>query len=266
MKKLHIGESEYELPGTMDEMKLSELIFLSDLVSQEMPIQEVKIKMLLNCIGAHLVKPKSEGFHRLRIGNKTFEFSTEDMTKVSAAFDYLFTAPDKDGRCFLDNRLLTNHYSEIEIDGITFYGPGKALEGTTYDQYIYLQVYDQIKERKPEAIYNWLGCLFLREKGKFNKDELNVEHMKLLPPEAIILCFWYWIGSCRAIADKFPRIFPEVEAGEVQNIYDGQQKLLDYIAKADPAKKQQYKQDELYNILYSLDYLLEIEEEKDTDS
>ena len=259
MKNLHIGDYTFPLPASMNEMKLQDLIFLSQLLATEMPIQDVKVKMLFSCLGAHVRRMKTEGFFSIKIGNTTFALTTENVVNAASAFDYLFTEPDKDGRCFLDNRLTVNHYPEIKIRGRKFYAPKAAMTDLLYNQYIYLQTYDVMKERKPEAIYAWLGCMFRRDKAVFNPDDLNLEHMKRMKPEVVVLTIWFWIGSCRYVSDKFPRVFGGGDAAS-GNPYDGQQKLLDYIAKADPAKKLEYKKDMLYNILYSLDYMLEQEE------
>lgn len=260
MIKLHIENKIYLLPEKMDEMTTDQLISLSRLVSTELPIQEIKVKMLFVCLGAHAKRMKNDGYYRIQIGKDVFGLTVEELTQVSAAFDYLFTEPDKDGRCFFDCRLTVNHFPEVRIRGRKFYGPRQAMTDLLYNQYIYLQTYDVMKEKKPEAVYAWLGCMFLRDKKQFNPEDLNLKHMRRLAPETIILMLWFWIGSCRYIADKFPRIFTDEDGSGGGNPYDGQQKLLDYIAKADPEKKRQYKQDQLYNILYSLDYLLESEE------
>lgn len=262
MKTLHIGDYTFSLPEKMDEMTRDQLISLSKLVDTDMPIQEIKVKMLFICLGAQVKRMRNPGYFRVKIDKNVFAITAEDVTNASAAFDYLFTEPDKDGRCFLDNRLTVNQYPEIKIRGRKFYGPKPAMTDMIYNQYIYLQTYDVMKEKKPEAIYAWLGCMFRRDKTQFNPDDLNLEYMKRLKPEVVILTIWFWIGSCRYIADKFDRIFSSGEAVK-GNPYDGQQKLLDYIAKADPKKKRAYKQDMLYNILYSLDYMLE-QEEKET--
>jgi hypothetical protein len=259
MKTLHIGDFEYSLPESMNEMELRDLIFLSQLVASEMPIQDVKVKILFSCLGAHVKRMKNPGYFRVKVEKNTFALTAENVVTAAAAFDYLFTEPDKDGRCFLDNRLTVNHYPEIKIRGRKFYAPKTAMTDLIYNQYIYLQTYDVMKERKPEAIYAWLGCMFRRDKTTFNPDDLNIEYMQRLKPEMVVLMIWYWIGSCRYVADKFPRVFGGGDA-PTGNPYDGQQRLLDYIAKADPEKKRAYKQDMLYNILYSLDYMLEQEE------
>jgi hypothetical protein len=260
MTTLHIGNYSYPLPVSMNEMTTEQLIALSKFVATDMPVQEIKVKMLFVCLGARARRMKDPGYYRIKIGNNVFALSAEDVTNASTAFDYLFTEPDKNGKCFLDNRLTMNHYPELTIRRRKFQGPKAAMTDLIYDQYIYLQTYDVMKERKPEAVYAWLGCMFRRDKSKFSAEDLNLDHMKRIKPEVIILTIWFWIGSCRYISDKFPRIFPDSGDPAKGNPYDGQQKLLDYIAKADPEKKRLYKQDMLYNILYSLDYMLELEE------
>lgn len=263
MAKLHIGDFTYTLPDSMNDMTKNQLISLSQYVAAEVPIQDIKVKMLFTCLNAVVKKEIDTGVFKIQIEKNKFDLTTEDVVNASAAFDYLFTDPDKDGNCFLDNRLIVNHYPELMIDGIEFHSPKKALEDLIYNQYIYLQTYDVMKEKKPQAVYAWLGCMFRRDKSKFNPEELNIDQMKQIKPEVIVLMIWYWIGSCRFIADKFPRIFPDDGTSSAgANPYDGQQKLLNYIAKGDPEKKRAYKTDMLYDILYSLDYLLEREEKQ----
>jgi len=266
MKTLHVDRYEYLLPESMNEMTTVQLIRLSELVANEIPVQEIKVKMLFICLNARARRMKNAGYYRIKIDNHVFAFTAEQVANVSMAFDYLFTQPDDNGRCFLDNRLTINHYPELKIKRRKLYGPKNAMTDLIYDQYIYLQTYDVMKEKKPEAVYAWLGCMFRRDKSTFCAEDLNLDRMKRIKPEVIILTIWFWIGSCRFISDKFPRIFPDSDGSAIGNPYDGQQKLLDYIAKADPEKKRAYKQDKLYNILYSLDYMLELEEKNTPDS
>lgn len=261
MVKLHIENKVFELPTSMNEMTTDQLISLSALVAEALPIQEIKVKMLFVCLNAQARRMKNNDFYRVKIGKDTYKLTADEVTQVSAAFDYLFTKPDKDGNCFLDNKLTRNHFPEMTVGGVKFYSPKDAMTDMIYNQYIYLQTYDVMQKNKPNAIYAWLGCMFRRDKAVFDPEDLNIELMKKIRPEVIVLMLWYWIGSCRFIADKFPRIFSADGDGDGGNPYDGQQKLLDYIAKADPEKKRLYKLDMLYNILYSLDYLLEKKEE-----
>jgi len=222
------------------------------------------VKMLFCCLGAKVKRMKNAGYYRIRIDKYIFAMTVEQVAEVSGAFDFLFTDPDKEGRCFFDCRLTVNPFPKVYTGRGMQVGPADALTDICYNRYIYLETYHSVMENKPEAVYAFLGCLFLRDKGTFNPTDLRLEIMRKLKPEVVILMCWFYLGSIRFIADKFPRIFSgdgEVSTGSA---YDGQQKLMDFIAKGDPAKKRNNKEDNLYDILYSLDYMLEKEEEKTT--
>jgi len=263
MRTLHIGDYDYDLPTHLDEMSTPQLVFLSSLVAQAIPIQEVKVKMLFCCLGARVKRMRNAGYYRIAIGKYVFALTVGQVAEVSGAFDYLFTAPDDDGRCFFDCRLTVNPYPKVHAGRRSLTGPADALTDICYNRYIYLESYHSVMEHKPEAVYAFLGCLFMKP-GNFNPSELDVSRMKKLKPEVVILMCWYYLGSIRFIADKFPRIFSGDGQGSDLSAYDGQQKLMDFIAKGDPAKKRMNKEDNLYDILYSLDYMLEQQEEKIT--
>jgi len=270
MKILHIGDFEYQLPEKLNEMNVRELIFLSHLVSLEIPIQEIKIKILFFCLKAKRLSVDSSLFsgseplhYKISIGKRKFVLSAEQIMIAAGAFDYLFTAPDKNGNCFFDNRLTVNQFTELKIGGKKFYSPAEALTDISYNRYIYLETYYSAIRQKPEAALAFLACLFQERKKEFNPDELNLELMQKVKPEVVILMCWFYIGSIRFIGDKFPRIFPaESKSLTNGNPFDGQMKLLDFMAKADPSKKRLIRDDKLYDVLYSLDYLLEVEENK----
>ena len=246
------------LPAHLNEMSLPQLIFLSKLVAMEIPIQEIKVKMLIHCLKAKMKRMKNEQYHRISIGNHLFALTTEQVVVAASAFDYLFTKPDKNGLCFFDNQLTRNPFPEIKIRGRKFIAPAEALTDISYNRYIYLETYNSVMQRKPEAIYAFMGTLFRRPNKPFNPDDLNLEHMKRLKPEIIVLMCWFYIGSIRFIADKFPRIFPTDGANSNGgSVFDEQMHLLDFMAKADPTKKRLIREDTLYDVLYSLDYKME---------
>ena len=264
MIQLHIDEQVFRLPESMDEMTRAQLTFLSRLVETDAPVQEIKVKMLFFCIDARVMRMKAPGYFRVKTRNKLFALTAGQIADASRAFDYLFTEPDEKGRCFLDIRLTVNPFPVVRLLGKRFTSPAQAMTDITYDQYIYLQTYDVMKEQRPEAIFAMMGCLFRSDMKKFDPEDLNIKRMKMLPERTVILMLWFWTGSCRFVASKFPRIFNGSGSdGGTHNPYDSQQRLLDYVAKADPQKKQAYKRDLLYNVLYSLDYMLETSEKKE---
>lgn len=262
MQKLHIENKIFELPESMNEMTRKQLIFLAHLVAADVPIQDVKVKILFFCLEARVRRMKVPHYWRVSVQGQIYGFTSEEVVEMSQAFNFLFTEPDANGNCFLDDRLTYPPIDFIRSGRRKLFLPGEALTECTYNQYIYLQTFDVMKESNPEAIYNFLACMFRERDKPFNPDNLHTRAVCKLTKEQIILILWYWIGSCRYIADKFPRIFPAADAGSSGNPYDGQQRLLDYMTKADAAKKEEYKRMKLYDVLYSLDYMLETEEKK----
>ena len=263
MTRIDIENRTYHVPADLNEMTAGQLIFLSELISRSIPIQEVKVKLFLFCIGGRMKRMKHSDFYRIKVGLDVFALTVEEVTECSMAFNYLFTLPDNEGNCFLDNNLINPPIPFIKSGNKKLFAPGEALTDCTYNQYIYLQTYDVMKDHNPEALYNFLGCLFRADKQQFNPEELHTRAIKKLKAEEIILTMWYWIGSCRYIADKFPRIFaPEDNSSGTGNPYDGQQRLLDFMTNADASRKKEYKLMKLYDVLYSLDIMLEQNEAK----
>ena len=245
MKTLHIGEFKFQLPEMLNEMKVPELVFLSKLISVEIPIQEIKIKILFFCLNAKRLSVDSyqltgsEPLHyKIAIGKRKFVMNAENIMMATEAFDYLFTAPDKNGNCFFDNQLTVNPFPELKIGGTKLYSPAEALTDISYNRYIYLETYYSVIRQKPEAALAFLAWLFLERKKEFNPDELNLEKLQKVKPEVVILMCWFYIGSIRFIGDKFPRIFP-ADSTKTQsgNPFDGQMNLLDLWLKIFPDAK-----------------------------
>lgn len=258
MKKIKINELLFEVPEEMNEMTREQLLFLVKLVSEEVPIQDVKVKMLLFCLKARIKPMKNPAYFRVRIGGQTYGFTSEQIMQLSGAFDFLFTEPDENGICLADIRLSIPPFPIIGNGRKKLYPPGEALTACTYNQYIYLQTYDAMREESPDAIYSFLGCLYRPRDERFDPEKLNIHVVKRLKPETVTLILWYWAGSCRAIAEKFPRVFPQSETQQTGgNPYTGHQRLLDFMTKADAAKKEEYKLMKLYDVLFSLEYMLE---------
>lgn len=263
MQKLHIDEDIFELPSNLNEMTFSQLEYLSKLLEEEVGIQEVKTYLLFFCLSASFKELPLLGRWRIVIQKSVFTLTTEEVLIMSSAFDFLFTTPDEDGNCFFDNRLTTLPDEVLRIGNVEYVSPGEALTDCNYDQYIYLLTYWAMKDSTHEAIYHFMAALYLPNGSAFTKNDIEkrAASMRHCTPTQIVLSIWYWIGSCRYLSDKFPRIYFDSEGGDGQgNPYEGQQRLLDFMTNADVAKKEIYKANNLYDVLYSLDFLLEKKE------
>jgi len=257
-------EFTFELPKGMDEMTVKQLEFLSKLLERADPVQEIKTKMLLFCMGARLKrKRRKDTYYRVRAKRRTFKMSADNFVQAVSVFDYLFTE-DKDGNSFLDNRLTICPYPVIRIFGLRFYPPAQALTDIVYDRYVHLETYFERMQQEPKMIYPFLGTLLRPKEKQFDKNRLFLSLMRFVQPRKIILLTWFFIGSMRFIRDKFPKVFSASGkgTGKSTNLYDSQQLLLDFIAKADPDKKIRLKYTNLYEVLYSLNYIMEQAEQE----
>ena len=257
-------EFEFSLPESMNEMTEKQLVFLSKLVESTDPIQEIKTKMLLFCMGARLKrKRRKNNFFRIRAKRHTFKMQAGQLMEAVSVFNYLFIE-EEDGNCYLDTRLTICPYPTLRIAGLfKFYSPAEALTDIVYDRYVFLETYFERMQTEPAMTYAFWGTLLRPKEKKFDKNILRLGLMRLIAPRKVVLLSWYFLGSIRFIKDKFPRIFAGANSSAGgSSPYDNQQKLLDFIAKADPDKKIRMKHTNLYEVLYSLDYLMEEAERK----
>ena len=261
-------EFEFQLPESMNEMTVKQLEFLAGLVANTDPIQEIKTKMLLFCMGAKLKRlRKKDVLYRIRAKRHTFKLQPEHLLQAVSHFDYLFIE-GQGGNCFLDTRLTVCPVSKIRLAGFwTFYAPAEALTDIVYDRYVFLETYFDRMQEEPAMVYAFLGAMLRPREKQFRKDRLFLGLMRLLHPRKVVLLSWFFIGSIRFIKDKFPKVFPESGGSKDKGgtLYDDQQRLLDFIAKADPDKKIRMKHTNLYEVLYSLNFIMEEAEKQKKD-
>lgn len=263
------GGREYTflLPECMNEMTVKQLVFLSCQVEEGLPIQVIKTNMLLFCMGARVTSAPSlmreDGLYGIRARRHTFRLSAGMLLEGTKVFDYLFVE-GRDGKCYLDTRLTVCPFRRIRLGRRWFYAPDSALYGISYERYVFLESYFDRLQRDEEMMYAFLGVLLRPREEWFDKERLHVRAMRRVGARRSVLLMWYFVGSMRFIAEKFPRIFGGGGSGKgtVGSLYDGQQRLLDFIAKADPERKMRMKHTELYEVLYSLDYIMEENERK----
>lgn len=248
---------KYPLPRSMNEMTLPQLEFLAELYENGTSPQAIKVKMLLFCIGA-TVTPQME----LRINRKKKPIATDDITQVANVFDYLFTKPDKENNVYLNHTLTRMPYPKITLYGKQYTLPGDALTKATYHQWINLQVYDAARKHDNDYRYAFLSAIYTPKGKPFDSEKIDIEIFKHIDKKVATLTEWYWYGSSIFIADKFPRVFGG-DGSEPTNMYEEQERILDWMTSGDAEKKRAYKADNLYNVLYSLRYFIELKEQEE---
>ncbi len=248
-----IQNKDYLLPQTWNELTNEQLCFLHETVQNETTVQEVKTKILFFCLGI------SYDFRgNMRLDKKKCPLLTEDIYIASQTFNFLFR--EEENKHYLNIGLTRCPFPTTkELPNIeNMLGGGDALTDITYGQFIYLLSFDQIRRENEKAKFDFLTCLFRPKDKEFDVEKVDPKQFEKLSAQQIQLLEWYWIGSLEFLADKFPRTFSDGDNNHTStSIYDSQERLLDMVCDGDIVRKQASKREKLYNVLSTIEYLLE---------
>ena len=255
MKTLKLNEDSCELPGEWNELTTEQLVFLINLVEKKQTAEEIKLKMLLFCLNAHVRRyyKLTTGQFRFTIlaGKNKYDMSAEEMTAICDTFSFLFTGH---GNGQSINPLLTvNPFPTAQCGCILVYGPEDALQNITYEEFVFLLTFFQAMQTAPDAIHDFLSVMY-RTYLKGERIRRNPELMRRMSPTVKTAALWLFLGTMHFLAEKFPRTFsggePSSGAG---NIFENQMRVIDALASNDVTKKESVKNALLYDALYTME-------------
>lgn len=87
MHTIQINDDTYTLPGSMDELTPKQLLYLVKLTKSNIPVEQVKIYMMLYCLKAHVCRHKKifKEYVRIKIGRKVKQ-SASGSAAVGTSF------------------------------------------------------------------------------------------------------------------------------------------------------------------------------------
>lgn len=260
MRKLTIGEKNYNVPGDWNELTAEQLCFLATILNSPCTGQEAKLKLLLFCLSARIRRYRradGDGF-RVAFPDNTVYLTAEQLASLGTIFDFLFTETDKGVE--LDIRLTRNPFPLYVSKSMALAGPDDALTNISYGQFIMLQSWQQqMKNDFNTALDNFLSVIWKDSLFTTSEDGAAIWFQDV-PPVVKTVMFWYFIGSMRFIQEKFPQTFPEGSSDGGYDVFDMQQRIVDEMASGDVTKKEQVKQSLLYDALYTLEMAIERDE------
>lgn len=260
MKKMKIGNNEFNMPASWNEMTAEQLCFLATILKGNVTAVEIKIKMVLFSIGARVrryARSNGDGY-AITLSNKSIYLDTEQFIQLSVLYDFLL----KEGKngYELDIKLTRNPFPTINSLGEELYGPEDALTNISYGQFIMLQSWQhRMAKDFKKYIDNFLSVIWKPDKFD-NTDEGNPSLFRPIDSSIKIVMCWFYFGSVNFISEKFQRVFPEGDSVHTTDVFDMQQRIVDEMAGGDVTKKDQVKQCMLYDALYTMDMAMEREE------
>lgn len=270
MHDIQINNDTYLLPGNWDELSADELQYLAKITQEDMPLETIKVYMLLYCLKAHVAA------HRKRYGNRNliivqkehkrkYLFTPENINSLANIFNFLFEkendAHDNTTRYYIKPVRFVNPFPSITIQKEVFTGPDDGLYDITFEQFIYMQTYLDAMQTDAQKLSPLLACLWHRSKRfDINKLETDAAQLHLLPDTTKMVMYWFITGCIINLGEQFPRIFSG--SGSVsRNVFDSQLRLLDTLAGSDMTKKDAVRQGKLMDALYSMDESIRRQEE-----
>lgn len=259
MRKITIGEKDYSVPGNWNELTAEQLCFLAVILNRKCTVQEVKLKMLLFCMGGRIrryQRAMGSGY-AVSLPEGNAYLTPEQLTALSCVFDFLFHETDK-GRD-LDIQLTRNPFPLYITKSMPLAGPDDGLTNISYGQFIMLQSWQQqMKDDFETALDNFLSVIW-KDSLFTTSDDGSATWFRDVEPEVKTVMFWYYLGSMQFIQEKFPRVFTGSE-GDGGDVFDMQQRIVDEMASGDVTKKELVKQCLLYDALYTLEMAIERDE------
>lgn len=269
MHNIQIYDNAYQLPGSWDELKPKELLYLVKLTQTDIPVENLKVHMLLYCLNGHVDRYRKKYKQNVCfvIQGKKYLLTPEEVHSLSNLFTFLFEQEtDRGGetvRYYIKPKRFINPYPGVCIRMEKFTGPDDGLYDITFEQFIYMQTYLDAMQQDPQKINHLLACLWHR-KATFDINRLDNDAALLrhLPEAQKIVLYWFINGSIINLSGHFPRIFCGEENSNVKhNVFDSQLRLLDTLANSDMTKKDAVRKGSLMDALYTMDESIRRQEE-----
>lgn len=254
----------FHVPENWDELTLKQLKFLVKVTQQDVSVEELKVKMVLYCMGLHVLRRAGQLFV-LRRGRRVLLLNATHICPLAQLMDYLIDEAKNDKgqplEYYIRPRLTVNHFSKFCCKLKQFTGPDDGLFTIRFEQYIYLLTYMDAMQRSPEEIDKVLAILW--HSGKqfdIERMEQDAKVLHRLPRATKMIMFWF-VSACLAyFSDQFPRLFNGGGA-TTRNVLDSQLRLLDTLAQGDMTKKDQVRQGILIDAFYTMDEAVRKQEE-----
>lgn len=254
MKKIKINTKDFFFPENWNELSPEQLRFLSRISFENIPVQDIRLKMVLFCLKAKIIRYKNNRYTIYMHGFK-FQAAPEGLIALSDIFDFLFSEPDKQGNRYIDSRLSKNPFPLLKISGHRLIGPADALTDITYEQFIYLQTFSERISSDQSAIDALIEIIYKRPCGKSATGLI-----RKIPADIKMIIFWLYTGSIRFIASKYHRVFSG-NGESLDNAFEAQQKVIHSLANGELTKKDQVRNSLLYDALYTMELNIEQQEE-----
>lgn len=247
MKIIAIEDARYEIPSEWNDLTKKQLISLIKLSEKQMSYVELQLKFFLHCISGIVSENITTGLFKIKTPQGLHSLFADELTSILHVFDFLFEE-EESGQRAISPRLLINHFKKVRTGCVSIYGPNDMLDNITYNQFVWLQTWQNRLNDNHKAIDEFLNVIYSNRSGK-----QNMRAVRRMPQTVKTGILWFYLGTLRFLEAKFPHVFGGSSSGENMNVFDNQQRVIDSLADGDVTKKNQVRESLLYDALYSME-------------
>lgn len=271
MHTIQIYDDIYHLPESWDELTSEQLRYLVRITQTDIPIEQVKIYMLLYCLQAHVCRHKDiyQDYVRITVGQpsdkikfqvrrKSYMLRPEEVNALANLFGFLLRIEETKyypaaETYYVNPKLTRNPCPKLRCRLYKFTGPDDELLDITFEQFMYLQTYLDAMKDDPTQINHLLACLWHRKKNfDINHLERDAAILSHLPSDKKMMLYWFILGSMTSLSNSYERVFSG-NGKATGRVFDAQMRLLDSLAQSDMTKKPEIRKGYLIDALYSMD-------------
>lgn len=236
-------EDEFLLPGEWDELTAPQLLFLIELVSKSITVEEIKLKMLLFCLNGRIRRINHDTSFHVYIKKKKYDLPADELHAIAEVFEYLFL--EENNALRINPLICKNLFPMIRVGWIKLYGPADGLTNLKYQDFAEFLVVQSNVDNSEKAVFDILSELYKRKNNKSSKF-----WFKWIPQKKKVAILWFYLGCMNRIQELFPMVF--VGRKSDGNPADGQMRIIDALAKNDVTKKEKVRKSDLYEALYTM--------------
>lgn len=286
MKQLKINGQAYNIPSQWNELTYKQFAYLASLITDEIQVNEFKLKMLLYVSGLKVL-PRKEVYQGenpdfvLAQKNKTFLISSQDLAFASNIFDFMFKtekSKEKDGEPvkYLYSKLHVSLLKSFKRAGKIYHAPADALGNCLFAEYIHCETFyvNYCKTKDQIWLQKIMAVLYRPKKSRTKTDSENfdgdirqplndflidkrTEIFSSVPIYIKNMVYLFYSGCHNYIQASFPDVFSggSTSSKKKDDVFAGMMKLVNALANNDVTKNEQIRQSYLWEVMVTLNEL-----------
>jgi hypothetical protein len=274
MHTITFGDHKFNVPGHWNELTGENLLSLASHVEQNIEMEELKLKLLLDFTGIRVIRQRSVMVDKIehfwvRCGKRKVLVSVTNLAFITAPFLKFFNEI-KENKWIVNPMLTRQLLPSIMADKKLYWGPADGLSNITLREFIFTETFlNEFITKNDRSNLDKLIAVLYRPAGKFQPGSADYKgdvrepfndniiddrarYLVALPEAYKKAILWYYEGSKKHIATLYPLVFSEGGGKSDKSTFEVFMTIVDELANNQPSEHERVMDVLLYSALHSL--------------